>query len=171
MLEEATHELRGEPVVHDVDPELNFDVEALLPEDYISEVGVRLSFYKRLASAAGDGEVSELATEMQDRFGNPPLEARRLIELMRLKTELRTLRVLGCEASAKSVSLHLREDTPLDAERIGRLVSRKNSAYRLSPGGRLTRRALEHESFGDGLQLADRMLSELASAVTQPASS
>jgi transcription-repair coupling factor (superfamily II helicase) len=170
MLEEATHELRGEPVVHEVDPELNFDVEALLPEDYIPEVGVRLSFYKRLASAAGDGEVSELAAEMQDRFGNPPLEARRLIELMRLKTELRTLRVLGCEASAKSVSLHLREDTPLDAERIGQLVSRKNSAYRLSPGGRLTRRALEHEAFGDGLQLADRMLSELASAVKQSAS-
>jgi transcription-repair coupling factor (superfamily II helicase) len=169
MLDEATHELRGEPVVHDVDPELNFDVEALLPEDYISEVGVRLSFYKRLASAGGDGEVSELAAEMQDRFGNPPLEARRLVELMRLKTELRALRVLGCEASAKSVSLHLREDTPLDAERIGQLVSRKNSAYRLSPGGRLTRRALEHETFGDGLQLADRMLSELASAVKQPA--
>ncbi|HMJ11285.1 MAG TPA: TRCF domain-containing protein, partial [Polyangiaceae bacterium] len=165
MLEEATQELRGEPVIHEVDPELSFDVEALLPEDYISEVGVRLSFYKRLASAQGDGEVSELAAEMQDRFGNPPLEARRLIELMRLKTELRALRVLGCEASAKSVSLHLREDTPLDAERIGQLVSRKNSAYRLSPGGRLTRRALENEAFGDGLQFADRMLSELASAI------
>jgi hypothetical protein len=31
---------------------------------------------------------------------------------MRLKTELRRLRVLGCEAHAKSVTLHLRSDTP-----------------------------------------------------------
>ena len=30
MLEEATHELRGETVAHDVEPELSFDVEALL---------------------------------------------------------------------------------------------------------------------------------------------
>src|SRR6185312_16804455 len=36
MLEEAVHELRGEPVVHDVEPELSFDVEALLPDDYIA---------------------------------------------------------------------------------------------------------------------------------------
>src|SRR6185503_5783560 len=32
MLEEASHELRGEPVIHAVDPELSFDVDALLPE-------------------------------------------------------------------------------------------------------------------------------------------
>lgn len=162
MLEEATHELRGEPVVHEVDPELSFDVEALLPEDYVAEVGVRLSLYKRLASASDEAEVADLAAEMQDRFGPPPLEARRLVELMRLKTELRRLRVLGCEASARSVTLHLRQDTPLDRARISALVSAKKSAYRLTPDGRLTRRALETETFPDGLGLADRMLSELA---------
>src|SRR5436190_2484181 len=82
MLEEATHELRGEPVVHEVDPDLSFDVEALIPEDYIAEVGVRLSLYKRLASAPDEADVADLAAEMQDRFGPPPLPARRLVELM-----------------------------------------------------------------------------------------
>ncbi len=33
MLDEAVHELRGEPVVHEVDPELSFDVTALCPDD------------------------------------------------------------------------------------------------------------------------------------------
>jgi len=93
MLEDATHELRGEAVVHEVDPDLNFDVEALLPEDYIDEVGVRLSLYKRLSSALDEAEVNELAREMEDRFGPPPVAARRLLELMRIKTELRRLRV------------------------------------------------------------------------------
>ncbi|HEY8944318.1 MAG TPA: transcription-repair coupling factor, partial [Polyangiaceae bacterium] len=161
MLEDATHELRGETVVHEVDPELSFDVEALLPESYISEVGVRLSFYKRMASALDEAEVTEMAGEMNDRFGEPPLPARRFIELMRLKTELRKLRVLGCEASAKSVTLHLRDDTPLDPQKVGALVAQKKSPYRLSPDGRLTRRALENEPLADGLVLADRMLNEL----------
>jgi transcription-repair coupling factor (superfamily II helicase) len=40
-------------------------------------------------------------------------------------------------------------------------VAQKKSPYRLSPDGRLTRRALEPEQFADGLALADRMLSEL----------
>src|SRR5205085_7321651 len=79
MLDEAVHELRGEPVVHDVDPELSFDVTALLPDDYVSEVGVRLSLYKRLASAVDEAEVSAIAVEMEDRFGSPPPEARCLV--------------------------------------------------------------------------------------------
>ena len=162
MLEDATHELRGEVVTHDVDPDLNFDVEALLPEDYIAEVGVRLTMYKRLSSAADESEVTELSGEMEDRFGPPPLAARRLVELMRLKTELRRLRAVGCEASAKSATLHLLQDTPLDPLKISALVAGKKSLYRLSPDGRLTRRAGEAEAMTDGLVLADRMLSELA---------
>jgi transcription-repair coupling factor (superfamily II helicase) len=166
MLEEATHELRGEAVVHEVDPELNFDVEALLPESYVADVGVRLSLYKRLASAHNEAEVDELASELVDRFGEAPLEARRLIELMRLKTELRRLRVLGCEATAKSVVLHLRNDTPLDPLKLSALVSAKKSAYRLSPDGRLTRRARDNEALADGLVLLDKTLHELSSAVS-----
>jgi transcription-repair coupling factor (superfamily II helicase) len=166
MLEEATHELRGETVIHDVDPELNFDVEALLPESYVADVGVRLSLYKRLASARDEAEVDELSSELVDRFGEAPVEARRFVELMRLKTELRRLRVLGCEATAKSVVLHLRDDTPLDPIKLSALVSSKKSAYKLSPDGRLTRRATEGEAIVDGLVLLDKMLHELAQAVS-----
>ena len=161
MLQEASHELRGEVVVHGVDPELSFDVDALLPEDYVAEVGVRLSLYKRLSSASDEHEVQEIATEMEDRFGPPPEEAKKLVELMRIKTELRRLMVLGCEASAKSVSLHLRDDTPLDPIKIGELVAKKKSPYRISPEGRLTRRALEGESFVHGIKLCDQTLEEL----------
>src|SRR5215468_8465733 len=133
MLDEAVHELRGEPVVHDVDPELSFDVAALLPEEYVSDVGVRLSLYKRLASAVDEAHVGELAEEMENRFGPPPEEARRLVQLMMLKTELRRLKALGCEANARTVTLHLREDTPLDPKKILDLVRAKNSPYRLTP--------------------------------------
>ena len=162
MLEEAVNELRGEVTVHDVDPEMVFDAEALLPEDYISDVGVRLSLYKRLASASSPDEVSDLAGEIEDRFGPPPAEARRLVHLMRLKTELRKLRVLACEASARMVTLHLRDDTPLDPAKIMKLVQPKHSPYKLSPDMRLTRRTRDTESFTSGLEATDRLLGEMA---------
>ena len=44
-------------------------------------------------SAGDEAEVHDLSREMEDRFGPPPPAARRLVELMRLKTELRRLRV------------------------------------------------------------------------------
>ena len=64
------------------------------------------------------------------------------------------------------MSLHLRDDTPLDPAKVRELVGRKKSAYRLSPDGRLTRRLLETEAAADGLVLAGRMLEELSGLVT-----
>ena len=162
MLDDAVHELRGEPVVHDVDTELSFDADALLPEDYIADVGVRLSLYKRLAGAPAAEDVHELAAEMEDRFGAPPPEARRFVHLMRLKTELRRLKALGCEATARGVTLHLRDDTPLDSAKLMKLLAGKASPYKLSPDMRLTRRSKEAEAFTSGLEAADKLLSELA---------
>lgn len=158
MLDEAVHELRGEPVIHDVDPELSFDVTALLPDDYVSDVGVRLSLYKRLASAVDEAHVGEIAVEMEDRFGSPPPEARCLVRLMTLKCELRKMRVLGCEATAKSVTFHLRDDTPLDPKKVLDLVKLPRSPYKLTPD-RLTRK---FENGVDGLGNCETMLVELS---------
>jgi len=160
MLSDAVHEIRGEEAVHDVDPDLSFDADALLPEHYVADVGVRLSFYKKLASAIDEAHVAELAMELEERFGPPPTEARRFIKLMSLKTELRKLRALGCEATSKSVTLHLREDTPLDAEKIMDLVRKPKSLYRLTPDMRLTRRF--EPSAGDGIANTEMLLAELA---------
>jgi transcription-repair coupling factor (superfamily II helicase) len=106
--------------------------------------------------------VTDLALEMEDRFGPPPAEARRFVHLMRLKTELRKLKALGCEATARGVTLHLRDDTPLEPAKVMKLVQVKGSPYKLSPDMRLSRRAKEGESFTSGLEAADKLLSELA---------
>lgn len=162
MLEDAVHELRGETVVQSIEPELTFDVEALLPEDYIADVGVRLSFYKRLASAIDEHEVEDLALEMEDRFGPPPESARRLVQLMRVKTELRRLRVLGCEANERVVSLHLAQDHRLDTNALIGLVQKKASPYKVTPDMRLMRRATDRDHWKHGLDAVEALLAELA---------
>jgi transcription-repair coupling factor (superfamily II helicase) len=160
MLEDAVHELRGEPVVHEIEPEINFDVEALLPEDYIADIGVRLSFYKRLAGAGDELETEDLALEMEDRFGPPPEAARRLVHLMRLKTELRRMRVLGCEANGRGVTLHLAQDHTLDANKLIALVQKKNSPYKVTPDMRLTRKG----EWANGLEALEAVLQEVVKA-------
>jgi transcription-repair coupling factor (superfamily II helicase) len=162
MLADATQELKGIEVVHEIDPDLSFDVEALLPETYIDDIGLRLSLYKRLASADDEAEVVALATEMEERFGAPPSEAERLIELMRLKVELRRLRVLSCEASRRGVTLHLKDDTPLDRDRLQQLLSQPNSPYRITPDRRLSRRRGETDAAKNSIDLTEQVVSELS---------
>ncbi|MFK7990981.1 MAG: transcription-repair coupling factor [Sandaracinaceae bacterium] len=160
MLQDAVAELRGEPRVHDVDPELTLDIEHYLPDDYIEDVGLRLSFYKRLASAEDEQEVTDLAAEMEDRFGPAPKPAVALVRAMRLKPPLRELRVLGCEASPTRVTLHLREDTPLDPAQIMGLVAKRPSPWKLSPDMKLTRR-FDGDAGTDSLEQVDDVLAAL----------
>jgi transcription-repair coupling factor (superfamily II helicase) len=86
---------------------------------------------------------------------------------MRLKVELRRLKVLVCEATKHAVSLRFRQDTPLDAARLANLVATRKGQYRLNPDGRLTRKPNDREHFKDGLQLADKMLEELQDLVNR----
>jgi transcription-repair coupling factor (superfamily II helicase) len=164
MLEDAVRDLSGEAAsydAHPIDPELSFDVEAFLPDDYVADVGVRLSMYKRFAQAPDDDAVAELAAEMEDRFGPPPEPAAKLVRLMRVKCELREWRALGCEATRERVTLHLRADTPLDPAKVMKAVSGKSSPWKLTPDMRLTRR-LEPGVASDGLQAAESTLDAIA---------
>ena len=140
MLEEAVSELRGEVHLSDVDTELSFQTELYIPEEYISDVGVRLSVYKRLDQALTPSDALDVSEELEDRFGPPPPEVQKLVRAMSQKPRLRALRVLGAEATKSRVTLHLQQDTPLDPAKVMALVAKHGSGYTLSPDMKLSRR-------------------------------
>ena len=167
MLSEAVSELRGEQVQHDVDTELSVELEHYLPEDYIDDIGLRLSLYRRFATAADEQAVDDLASEMEERFGPPPLPARDFVRVMSLKPPLRELCALGCEADAKRVALHLREDTPLDPAKLMPLVATSGAGWSLSPDMKLTRRYRDEDS-GDAVDRVRSLIRELQSLRSPP---
>ncbi len=160
MLNEAVSELRGEQIQQEVDPELSIEVEHYLPEEYIDDIGLRLSLYRRFATAPDQQAVDDLATEMEERFGAPPPPARAFVRVMSLKPPLRDLRALGCEAEPRRVKLHLREDTPLDPAKLMPLVATPGAGWSLSPDMKLTRRYREEES-GDAVDRVRSLIAEL----------
>ncbi|APS00676.1 transcription-repair coupling factor [Pajaroellobacter abortibovis] len=160
MLEEAVLELRGETLVEEVDPELSLDLPALLPEEYVGDMGIRLSFYKRFAGAPDEAAVTDIAEELEQRFGPLPEEAKNLVQLMMIKTHMRKIKALGCEANARMVTLHLRSDTSLDPQKVTALIRRHPHLYRLTPDMRLSRR-FENSHDSNGLINAQTLLEEL----------
>lgn len=160
MLDEAVSELKGEHVQQEVDPELSIEIEHYLPEDYIDDIGLRLSLYRRFATAADEQAVDDLAAEMEERFGTPPPPARDFVRVMALKPLLRDLRALGCEAGLDRVTLHLREDTPLDPAKLMPLVAIPGAKWSLSPDMKLTRRYRDEDS-GDAVNVVRSLLREL----------
>ena len=138
ILHEAVAELRGEPITRESDPELVFDAPAYLPEAYVSEVGQRLDFYRRLSAARDRDQVDAVMAELVDRFGEPPLEAEHLGLLMTCKTYGRRLGALAIELARTKLGVRLGPETPLTAEAAARLNKASGGKFRLEGAERVT---------------------------------
>jgi transcription-repair coupling factor (superfamily II helicase) len=141
LLDEAVHELRGEPVSEVVDPDVNLPVPAFIPDDYLPDIQMRLMFYQRFSQVSGDDELSDLRAEMADRFGELPDEVDNLSEVMAIKADMRRLRLRSLESGPSAgsgqgpgrVVFALGNDALLDAGKLAGLVQRSRGAYRLTP--------------------------------------
>ncbi|MDX2192679.1 MAG: transcription-repair coupling factor [Gemmatimonadales bacterium] len=96
-LEETVKALRGQGTGEaPAPPEVVLDRPAQLPDAYVGDDGLKLDFYRRLAHAAGPGEIDALRDELRERFGPLPAEAETLLDLGRL-------RVLGARLGLQHV--------------------------------------------------------------------
>jgi transcription-repair coupling factor (superfamily II helicase) len=113
MLEEAVTALREgreeEVGARSWSPQLNVGAAVLIPDDYVPDLNVRLSLYRRLSELPSDGERESFAAEMIDRFGPMPLEAQQLIQVAGLKAMCRACNIGKLDAGPKGAVLTFRD--------------------------------------------------------------
>ena len=136
LLEEAVAEIRGEPLEHVPEPEVQLPVPAFIPDDYLPDVHQRLLFYKKLAQCNTDDEIEQVREEMVDRCGQPTAEVDALTRLMAIKADLRALRLRALESGPGRLVFTLGPDASLDPAKVASLVARGGS-YRLTPDMKL----------------------------------
>ncbi|MEK7222049.1 MAG: transcription-repair coupling factor, partial [Nitrospirota bacterium] len=110
MLEQAVHELKGEPVAEDVEPNLQLQVSAYIPEDYVVDAAQRLSLYKRLTSGTHAGDLAQLHGELVDRYGAAPEPVERLFEVMEVRLLAKALRARAIQVQPASVAFSFDKD-------------------------------------------------------------
>ena len=135
MLEETVRELRGEEVEAAVSTAIDLPVLTTIPDHYVDDANLRLELYRKIAAAEAHEE--ELLAELRDRFGQPPEEVLRLVELAALKRQAERLRVQSISARGRTLQIRLRADAKVDVERLIRLVSESENAT-FSPSGVLS---------------------------------
>ena len=141
MLSEAVRALKnGEepdllsPV--NVTTEINLHSPALLPNDYCGDVHLRLSFYKKLATAKNQEQVTSLLEELVDRFGKLPQQAQNLIDTHRLRVLARPFGVAKVDAGPGVILITFKPNAPIDGMRIIQLVQ-KNKHIKLAGNDKL----------------------------------
>jgi transcription-repair coupling factor (superfamily II helicase) len=102
LMEEAMSEIKGEPILETLEPDIQITMSAFIPETYIPDIDQRLVAYRRLAKMTSLAEISDYKKEMADRFGALPDEAGNLLLKMMLK-------VLCTAAGVKRLDLYGRQ--------------------------------------------------------------
>ena len=94
LLEQAVQELRTEefaeqfrnlPTQNAIETVVDVDLNACLPEDYVSDMLERLSLYRQIAGAGRPDELNDVRNEIIDRFGPLPKPAEQLFRAASLR--------------------------------------------------------------------------------------
>jgi len=86
MLKEAIDQkITIEPTTEKQQVEIDVQVDAYLPDSYISDGHQKIEMYKKFRGVSSLEEVAELKEEMVDRFGDYPIEVEYLFEIATIK--------------------------------------------------------------------------------------
>lgn len=138
MMEKAIKELKGEPFIEEITPEIHMRLSAFIPEYYIEDSMERLNIYRRLSFSKSNDDVESIREELIDRFGPLPEEVENLLEVIKIKVILTRLAIKKLEENESQLILTFHESTSVCPDRIMNLIQNdKNARYRFTPDYRL----------------------------------
>jgi len=145
--------------------DINLHAPALLPDDYCGDVHLRLSFYKKLATAKTTNQIDGLLEEIIDRFGKLPTQAQTLIDVHRLRVLSQPYGVTKVDAAPGVISITFKKNPPIDPMKIIALIQ-KNKHIKLA-GNEKLRIERELPEAKDRAQMVRDILKNLGQPVAQ----
>ncbi|MEH1893410.1 MAG: transcription-repair coupling factor [Nostoc sp.] len=111
MLEEAIREIRGQEIPKVEDTQIDLNLTAFIPADYITDLDQKMSAYRAVATAKSKSELKQIAAEWSDRYGNLPVSANQLLRVMELK---QLAKKLGFSRIKPENKQHVVLETPME---------------------------------------------------------
>jgi transcription-repair coupling factor (superfamily II helicase) len=141
MLEEAVAQMRAGELVTEGDsqwsPQINIGTSVLIPENYVSDLQVRLGLYRRLADFTTQDEVDAFGAELHDRFGKPPEDVQHLLQIVSIKMMCRIANVQTVDAGAKGASIALRNGIFPNPAKLVEWINGQGTLAKLRPDMKL----------------------------------
>jgi transcription-repair coupling factor (superfamily II helicase) len=156
MLEQTVAELKGEKVTPKIDPVLDLKITAMVPEDYIVNPDLRLSLYRKIASAKDKKMLKNLSEELRDRFGT------RLLEIMELKVIAKKLAITKILNTRGKITIIFAPETPVTPEKVIFLYGKRKEGLKLLPEGGIEIN-LSGKPWGEVFEQIKEVMEELGS--------
>ena len=114
-------------------PQITVGMPVLIPDDYVADLSVRLSLYRRLADLETDEEIDSFAAELRDRFGPLPDEVRYLFKVATIKAYCRRANVEKLDAGPKGAVISFRDNSFAQPDRLVFFIRQHGQAAKVRP--------------------------------------
>ena len=121
----------------DTGVDINLHVPALLPDDYVPDVHLRLMLYKRISGCVSQEDLRELQVELIDRFGLLPDATRNLLRIASIKQTAAGLGIEKIDAADNGGYLSFGQQSHIDPVALVQLVQNDDQTYKLQGSHRL----------------------------------
>ncbi|GJM14161.1 MAG: transcription-repair-coupling factor [Pseudohongiella sp.] len=111
--------------------DVNLRVPALIPENYLPDVHLRLIMYKRISASLDDEDLRELQVEMIDRFGLLPQPLKLLFRVTQLKLKAQKYGIKKIDANVKSGRIEFKTETAVDPMSLIQMIQDDPQTYKL----------------------------------------
>jgi transcription-repair coupling factor (superfamily II helicase) len=136
MLEEAVISMKAgitAPAPDRWSPQITIGTPVLIPEDYVTDLPVRLALYRRLAEIEDDRAIEAFAAELVDRFGPLPDEVEYLLQVVAIKSLCRRANVERIEVGPKGAVLALRDNVFNNPDGLIAYIAKHPAGARVRP--------------------------------------
>jgi len=134
LLDRAVKELKGEEEKEEVDVEVNLDIDAYIPDEYIADSPQKVDIYKRLMKASSEEEIVEIAGEMDDRFGPLPEEVQNLLTISRIKMRASLLNVDLVQEREDRITCYFVDQENVDSQAVMKLARKYSRGIKIKSG-------------------------------------
>ncbi|MBF2029831.1 MAG: transcription-repair coupling factor [Oscillatoriales cyanobacterium C42_A2020_001] len=111
MLEEAIGEIRGQEIPKVDDTQIDLNLTAFIPADYIPDLDQKMSAYRAIATANTKAELTQIAADLSDRYGTIPTATQQLLRIVELK---QIGKKLGFSRIKPDGNQHVALETPME---------------------------------------------------------
>ncbi|MBM7614781.1 transcription-repair coupling factor [Alkaliphilus hydrothermalis] len=119
LLEETIGEMKGEVVEKYQDTTIELNVNAYIPESYISNQSQKIEIYKKIASIRNQKDLFNVEEEVEDRFGNIPASVANLLMISYVKALAKGLMIQSISQKEKEIRITFQNSSRLKPEGIG----------------------------------------------------
>jgi len=137
MLEDAVSSMKdgidGGAITEQWSPAINVGASVLIPEDYVGDLNVRMSLYRRLSSIESREEIDRFAAELIDRFGPLPEDVKHLFEIIFIKQLAKAAGVEKIDAGPKGGTITFRGNAFAQPMKLVQFIAQHSGTMKVRP--------------------------------------